>query len=246
MIGIVVVSHSPALARAAVDLALEMVGDAPPSIALAAGAGDDESGAAIIGTDATRVSDAIDEVASPDGVLVLMDLGSAVLSAEMALEFASATCEVRLSDAPFVEGLVAAVVLAAAGASLDDVAREASGAMEAKRGQLGTARPAESSPPPAVQTPVIQSPDAAADVTLVNADGLHARPAATLVKAVSAFDATVTITAPGRAPISASSLIAVLSFGAAKGTVLRVEATGPQASEAVEAVRAMAADGFGE
>ena len=238
MIGLVVVSHSPALARAAVDLALQMVGDAPPPIAIAAGAGDD-----VIGTDATRVSAAIEEVASSDGVLVFMDLGSAVMSAEMALEFASVSCEVRLSDAPFVEGLVAAVVLAAGGASLDEVAREASGAMSAKRGQLGSA---DSSPVSSPEPLVSQSPDAAADVTLVNADGLHARPAATLVKAVSAFDAAVTITAPGRAPISASSLIAVLSLGAAAGTVLRIEATGPQAAEAVEAVRAMAADGFGE
>lgn len=238
MIGLVVVSHSPALARAAVDLALQMVGDAPPPIAIAAGAGDD-----VIGTDATRVSAAIEEVASSDGVLVFMDLGSAVMSAEMALEFASVDCDVRLSDAPFVEGLVAAVVLAAGGASLDEVAREASGAMEAKRGQLGSADP---SPVPSPEPLVSQSPDAAADVTLVNADGLHARPAATLVKAVSAYDAAVTITAPGRAPISASSLIAVLSLGAAKGAVLHVEATGPQAAEAVEAVRVMAADGFGE
>jgi len=240
VIGLVVVSHSPALARAAVDLALQMVGDAPPPIAIAAGAGDD-----VIGTDATRVSAAIEEVASSDGVLVFMDLGSAVMSAEMALEFAAVDCEVRLSDAPFVEGLVAAVVLAAGGASLDEVAREASGAMSAKRGQLGSA---DSSPSevPSPEPLVSQSPDAAADVTLVNADGLHARPAATLVKAVSAFDAAVTITAPGRAPISASSLIAVLSLGAAAGTVLRIEANGPQAAEAVEAVRVMAADGFGE
>ena len=62
MIGIVVVSHSPGLAQAAVDLALEMVhGDAPP-IAIAAGAGD-----GVIGTDASKVAEAIERVASPDG-----------------------------------------------------------------------------------------------------------------------------------------------------------------------------------
>ena len=63
------------------DLALEMVHGERPKIALAAGTADGR-----IGTDPIRVSEAITEVASPDGVLVFMDLGSAVLSAELALD----------------------------------------------------------------------------------------------------------------------------------------------------------------
>ncbi|TBN57573.1 HPr family phosphocarrier protein [Glaciihabitans arcticus] len=239
MIGIVVVSHSPALAKAAVDLALQMVGSSPPPIALAAGAGDD-----VIGTDATRVASAIDEVASDDGVLVFMDLGSAVMSAEMGLEFRSSDCEVRLSDGPFVEGLVAAVVLAAAGSSLDDVAREASRAMEPKQGAVG---PAPAAQPSAAQPPT--EPDAVtAEVTLVNPAGLHARPVSMLVKTVSEFDAAVKLEdlTSGKGPVSAASLIAVLTLGSAQGNVIRISATGPQAADAVEAVRAMAADGFGE
>lgn len=242
MIGLVVVSHSPALAKAAVDLALQMVGDAPPPIAIAAGAGDD-----VIGTDATRVAAAIDEVASDDGVLVFMDLGSAVMSAEMGLEFRSSTCDVRLSDAPFVEGLVAAVVLAAAGSSLDDVAREASRAMEPKQGSPGSA-----AEPPVTQSPETETdtePGAVtADVTLVNEAGLHARPVSTIVKTVSGFDASVTLedVTAGKGPVSAASLIAVLTLGSAKGNVIRISATGEQATEAVEAVRAMAVEGFGE
>ena len=136
MIGIVVVSHSPALAEAAVAFALQMTGDTRPRIAIAAGAGD-----GVIGTDAVRVAAAIDEVASPDGVLVFMDLGSAVLSTTMALEFRESTVEVRLSSAPFVEGIVAGVVLAAAGAGLDEADREAASAMAAKNAQLGSAGP---------------------------------------------------------------------------------------------------------
>ena len=133
MIGIVVVSHSPKLAEAAFELAREMVPDVAPRVALAAGTGD-----GLTGTDATRVAAAITEVASPDGVLVLMDLGSAVLSAELALEFAGDVGgEVRLSSAPIVEGLLAAVVRAAGGASLDEVDREARGALAGKESQLG-------------------------------------------------------------------------------------------------------------
>ncbi|HEY0988407.1 MAG TPA: hypothetical protein VGD80_15190, partial [Kofleriaceae bacterium] len=81
MVGIVVVSHSRALARAAVPLAAEMVRDRPVRIEVAAGL--DET---TLGTDATAIADAVTEADSGDGVVVLMDLGSAVLSAELALE----------------------------------------------------------------------------------------------------------------------------------------------------------------
>ena len=67
-----------------------------------------------------------------------MDLGSAVLSAEMSLEFVAARdFEVRLTSAPFVEGLLAGVVRAAGGATLDEVEQEARGALFAKQSQLG-------------------------------------------------------------------------------------------------------------
>ncbi|MDR2253281.1 MAG: hypothetical protein LBD97_05370, partial [Bifidobacteriaceae bacterium] len=133
MVGIVVVSHSPGLAEAAVALALEMAPDAPPPLAVAAGTGE-----GLTGTDAVRVAEAIAEVgARAEGVVVLMDLGSAVLSAEMALEFLpEGLADVRLSAAPFVEGLVAAVVRAAGGASLDEVAAEAAVALSAKSSHL--------------------------------------------------------------------------------------------------------------
>ncbi len=123
MIGVVVVSHSRDLADAAVALAREMVPpDAPLQVAVAAGVGDGG-----FGTDATAVAAAIEAVDGPDGVLVLLDLGSAVLSAELAVELLPPELadRVRLSAAPLVEGLVAALVLAATGADLDTVAAEA-------------------------------------------------------------------------------------------------------------------------
>ena len=124
MIGIVVVSHSLALAEAAVALADEMVHGEGPVVAVAAGA------AGGFGTDATEVRRAMEKAASPDGVLVLMDLGSAVLSAELALELGPPSEHaVRLTAAPMVEGLVAAVVRAAGGADLETVAREAEAAL---------------------------------------------------------------------------------------------------------------------
>ncbi|MCU1542800.1 MAG: HPr family phosphocarrier protein [Microbacteriaceae bacterium] len=248
MIGVVVVSHSPALANAAVSLALEMVRGDAPRIAVAAGAGEDAAGSPVIGTDAVRVAEAIDEVAGPDGVLVFMDLGSAVLSAGMALELTSSESEVRLSRAPFVEGIVAGVVLAAAGATLDEADREASSAMTAKNEQLapgGESEPAASPPTPEpVGGP---GSEVVAEVALINKLGLHARPAAAIVAAMGRFDADVAVAAPasGRS-VSASSLMGMMTLGAQGGAVLRITGSGSDAAEAVEFIRVMVAGGFGE
>jgi dihydroxyacetone kinase phosphotransfer subunit len=145
MVGIVVVSHSAPLAEAAVKLALEMAPGGPPPIAVAAGA---VGGAT--GTDAVAIAEGIGAVASDDGVLVLMDLGSALLSAEMALEFAAVDCSVRLVAAPFVEGLVVAVVAASAGLGLDEVAAQAVGALAAKQEHLGQDNPVIPADPPVI------------------------------------------------------------------------------------------------
>lgn len=241
MIGVVVVSHSSALAHAAVELALQMVQGERPAIAIAAGAGE-----GLIGTDAMAVSAAIDEVASPDGVLVIMDLGSAVMSAEMALDFRSSDSEVRLSSAPFVEGLLAAIVTAAGGASLDDVDREARAALAPKISMLDA--PASV---PAV-APVSARADApagvSADLTIINPDGLHARPAATVVSSLAGFEAKLTVvnTRTASAPVSAHSLIGLLSLGAKVGDVLTVTASGAQAAEALAKVTGLVTEGFGE
>ncbi|GAA1207973.1 dihydroxyacetone kinase phosphoryl donor subunit DhaM [Rhodoglobus aureus] len=257
MIGIVVVSHSPALARAAVDLSLEMVGESPPAIAIAAGAGE-----GVIGTDAVKVAEAIDEVASGDGVLVFMDLGSAVLSGTMATEFMTTRDEVRLTDSPFVEGLIAAVVLANAGASLDEVDREARAAMGAKQSQLAGQGEAPAVEPAAASVDSSNSDSSAAssnaataalfeisaEAPLINPDGLHSRPAAAIVQALAKVEAKVTITdvTSGKGPVAANSLIGIMSLGATKDHVVKFSATGAAAQDAVDLLVAMAADGFGE
>jgi multiphosphoryl transfer protein len=133
-VGLVVVSHSRALADAAVALAAEMVAGGRLRVAVAAGLD-----ATTLGTDAAAIKDAIEEVDGPAGVVVLMDLGSAVLSAEMALELLDddATRDrVTLSEGPLVEGLVIAAVTAAGGASRERVAADAAAALTPKRMQL--------------------------------------------------------------------------------------------------------------
>jgi dihydroxyacetone kinase phosphotransfer subunit len=236
VIGIVVVSHSLALAEAAVALADEMVHGDGPVVAVAAGAGGG------LGTDATEVRRAMEKAASPDGVLVLMDLGSAVLSAELALELgAPADHAVRLSAAPVVEGLVAAVVRAAGGADLDTVAREAEAALVPKITALAEHAASGSAVPPHPEV----EPDASVRLMLVNPQGLHARPAAQIATAVGGLAADVAVEACGRRA-DASSSLELMTLAAGQGTEITVSATGADANEAVETVRGLVEAGFGE
>lgn len=250
-VGLVVVSHSPALADAAVRLALQMVGDDAPPLTVAAGTEDGGTG-----TDATRVLAALEEVGGPMGVLVLMDLGSAVLSAELALELAGDLgFEVRLSPAPFVEGLLAAVVMAAGGADLATVAAEAAAAGGQKAGHLETPEsdaPAPSADPvgPSPDAPVTSQrpPTASAEVDVVNVHGLHARPAAAVVGLARSRDAALRLTdlSTGRGSADARSLVAVQTLGAGRGHRLRVQADGVDAEAAVQAMVDLVSGGFGE
>lgn len=230
MIGVVVVSHSRDLAEAAVALAREMVpANAPLEVAVAAGVADGG-----FGTDATAVAAAIEAVDGPDGVLVLLDLGSAVLSAELALELLPPGLgdRVRLSAAPLVEGLVAALVVAATGADLDAVAAEAEQGLVAKQAHLGDTDEER-------RAPVALAPASlSVEVTMTDPHGLHARPAAVLVALAARYDATLQIENldAGTGPADARSLSAVATLDARHGHRLRVSATGPQAAEALAAV----------
>lgn len=132
-VGIVVVSHSRPLAEAAVALARGMLPgrDLPIEVA----AGDVDGG---LGTDATAIAAALAAADDGDGVVVLMDLGSAVLSAETALELVDSDLRQRvvLSPGPLVEGLIGAVVTAAGGAPLAAVAAEALRGLAPKQSHL--------------------------------------------------------------------------------------------------------------
>jgi PTS hybrid protein len=133
-VGLVVVSHSRPLAEAAVALARQMLPGREVAIEVAAGT--DDGG---LGTDAVAVSAAMTAADAGDGVVVLMDLGSAVLSAETALELLDDDLRERvlLSSAPLVEGLVGAAVVAAGGADRDRVAAEALLGLAPKQSHLG-------------------------------------------------------------------------------------------------------------
>ncbi len=241
MIGIVVVSHSRPLAEAAVALAVEMTPQtARPRIAVAAGLGPDT-----FGTDAVAIGEAIAEVDSPDGVLVLLDLGSALLSAELAVELAEPqpVGTVRLTAAPLVEGLVAAVVTASAGNDLEQVAVEAENGLAAKQEHLGAPAPAAGSD----EVWAVQ-PQLTVRHQIRNRHGLHARPAAALVTGLRGLDATVRLRnlTTGKGPVDAGSITRVAALGLRHGASLEATFAGPQAAAAQARFQELAANDFGE
>lgn len=238
-VGLVVVSHSRALARAAVALAQEMVHGKQIRIAVAAGL--DET---TFGTDATQIVEAITAADQGAGVVVLMDLGSAVLSAELALELLEGDVRDRvvLCPAPLVEGLVVAAVAAAGGAGIEEVAAEAAGALAEKLGHLGDA--------PLGTTEAPDGPAGGLTGTFVvsNPHGLHARPAARLVQEVRRRDARALIRnrSAGSDWVDAGSLSKVATLGVRSGDEVEVRISGSQAAETLDHVLALAARNFDE
>ncbi|HET8867941.1 MAG TPA: dihydroxyacetone kinase phosphoryl donor subunit DhaM [Agrococcus sp.] len=221
-VGLVIVSHSARIAEGVVELAAQMA----PSVVIAPAGGTDDGG---IGTSFDKVQVALATAESGDGVVVLCDLGSAVLTAETALDFAGEPERIRIADAPIVEGAVAAAVAAESGAGIEQV--------------LAAAQDQAPAAEPATAAAGASSPEGAAvlEVELANEHGLHARPAAELVRTASGFDAHVTVNG-----VDAKSMLRVLALGLDHGATARFEATGAQAAEAIAAIERLAGEGFGE
>ncbi len=123
MVGFVLISHSKEIAEGTADLVRQMAGE----VEMAAVGGDSEGS---FGTDPDRIREAVEGLGA-DEVLIFMDLGSAVLSAETVLDMLVEDLRnrVRLVDAPFVEGAFAAGVVASAGADAEECVEAA---MEAR------------------------------------------------------------------------------------------------------------------
>lgn len=116
-VGVVIVSHSPHVARGAQDMVRQMVGESVP---LAACGGNPDGG---LGTDVAAISAAIDAAWSDRGVAVLVDLGGAEMNAEMAIEMLAEDRrgQVAICNAAIVEGAVMAATEASIGSALADV-----------------------------------------------------------------------------------------------------------------------------
>lgn len=245
MVGLVLVSHSAKLAEGVAELARGMAG---PEVKIAATGGMDLPDHPL-GTDTGLILKGIDQVYSDDGVLVLMDLGSAVLSSEMALDELTPDRRARIAlcEAPFVEGAIAAAVQARLGAPLEQVKSEALGALFAKQTHF---QEQDQQPTPAAPSALApsSSPSHILRLTVQNSLGLHARPAARFVQTAARYDADLRVRnlTAGRGPVSAKSINGVTTLGVLRGHEIEVSASGADAASALEAVRALADSNFGD
>ena len=125
MVGLVIVSHSENLAKSVVELTSIMA----PGARIAPAGGMDDGG---FGTSFEKIQAAIDSVYSDDGVLVLVELGSAVMTTEMVIEMFEGK-KVEMVDCPLVEGAVVATIDSAGGMSFDDIKTALAGVGKAKK-----------------------------------------------------------------------------------------------------------------
>lgn len=245
MVSIVIVSHSRRLAEGLLELAAQATHD-KVAMAIAAGIDDPETP---LGTDAVAVMHAIEQVYSPDGVLVLLDMGSAILSADMALELLSPekVDGVKVCPAPLVEGTIAASVAAASGLPIERVWMEAHGALTAKYQALAQRQPQMNSSPsaPLNRSPA-QPPDneCPQDQTLTFSwtlhlpHGLHLRPAAVLAAELGHFEAQIWLSTNGKT-VNAKRLNNLMGLGVRHGDTLRFTVNGKDAKEAIAALKAL-------
>lgn len=126
-VGIVLVSHSAALAEGTAEVAGQIGGG---SVIIAAAGGTEDGG---IGTSIARVRQALHKAGASTGVVILPDLGSSVLTVRALLAEEDFPWPVAVADAPFVEGAVAATVAAAAGGDVQAVLRAAEEARHARK-----------------------------------------------------------------------------------------------------------------
>jgi PTS hybrid protein len=217
-VGLVIVSHSAALAAGVVELAGQMA----PGVPIIPAGGMPDGG---LGTDFAAVTDAVATADQGEGVVLLFDLGSAQMTADLVVESMADPDQAVVADAPLVEGAVAAAVAAAGGASMAAVASAASGH--------------------APDASVVSGPAERIEIELTNEIGLHARPAAQLARSLTGLTADVTVTF-GDQSSDARSVLGLLGLGARKGDRLVVSAQGEQAAEALRRIRQLADDNFGE
>jgi PTS hybrid protein len=249
-VGLVVVSHSAQLAAGVVELAAQMARD----VVLVPAGGTDDGG---IGTSLEKVTAALGRAETGSGVVVLTDLGSAVMTAEAALEFMGNPDTIVLADAPLVEGAVAAAVSAQSGAELAVVRKAAESALHAGAAPvlqgpdsggaavdgaagIGSAG-VETAGAGGVAGPGGKPGEVTAVLTLINPIGLHARPAAALAGALGAMEVDIDINGA-----DGQSVFLLMALGAGQGTELLVRASGPDAQRAVDLVRTEVESGFGE
>ncbi|MGB7998569.1 MAG: dihydroxyacetone kinase phosphoryl donor subunit DhaM [Anaerobacillus sp.] len=128
MVGLVLVSHSPDISKGL----KKMLDEAQPEVAVLDAGGTDDGE---MGTSALKIQNAIEKADRGDGVVILVDFGSSVMNAEMAIDLIEDAHSVKIADAPLIEGAYSAVMEAGFGKALDEVVESAVHAKDTKKVQ---------------------------------------------------------------------------------------------------------------
>lgn len=210
-VGIMIVSHSHAIASGTSDLVRQIGGD---NIPISFTGGTSDGG---LGTDVDAIFKGLQEILSDSGVVVLYDMGSTEMSSEAAIEMFSQNQQEKIIilDAPLVEGSLIAGVESVQGSTLEEV----QSVVEKKH----------------LVTDVISRSEDIQSITISHQIGLHARPAVKFTKLAKTFDANVQVKLQEQTSwVDAKSIVRVMGLKARQGKVLNVKADGRDAAEAVK------------
>ncbi len=233
---LVLVCHSAKLAEGLRELVEQVTQD---RVRVFATGGLDEH---TLGSNPDEIGKLLERADSPEGTLVLMDLGSSILATQMLVDDwpAERRSRIVLCEAALVEGAVAAAIQLAAGSTLEEAAQEARHALQPKETQLGSASPATTDAP-AAEAP----PGPTLILQIAHPMGLHARPAALFVQTAKRFQSDVWVQHETR-EANAKSITDVLTLGVKSGANVSVRAEGDDAVEALEALRTLVESNFAQ
>ena len=225
---LVLICHSAKLAEGLRQLVEQVAQGRVP--VFATGGLDEE----VLGSNPDQIAALLARADNPEGVLVLMDLGSSVMATEMVLDQCppERKSRVLLCEAALVEGAVAAAAQLAAGAPLQEAADEARKSLEPKAAQL------RATPRTAPPTTSVADTDFQRTLTVTHPLGLHARPAALFVRTAKRFHCEIRVQ-HGARKVDAKSITGILTLGANQGAIIAVTAHGTDAAEAVAALQSL-------
>ena len=222
-VAFVIASHSDLLARGIVELAEQMA----PDVVFKAAGGTEDGG---IGTSYDKIEAAVNSALEAvgteagSGVVVLADLGSALMTVEAVLDFADDPEHIVFVDAPVVEATIAASVKAQLGDSLGNVVAAARNVCKLAAEE---AEDFDLRPEPAIR----DDEPMTASALVADPVGLHARPAALVARVAGSFDAEVTLNGA-----DAGSVLELMALGVTQGQRVELSASGPEAAQALDAV----------
>ena len=243
MIGIVIVSHSKNLGEGVRELAMQMTQEKVP-IAVAAGIDAPDNS---LGTDTSQIFQAIESVYSDDGVIVFMDLGSAILSTETAIDFFPPHQKenIYLCEAPLVEGVLSAAVQVAGGSDIDGVFYEARNALRAKASQL---RIEDTTKEDSETKSIFKESTQEIVLPVRNRLGLHARPAAKFVSTANKFSSGIFVKNLSKNTdfVNAKSINQIITLGIRHGNKIMIASSGIDAGDSILALKKLIESNFNE